>query len=50
MVNVIEGGKGIPTVPFGVPEAQFGDGVVVPGGRISIFEQLFAGEGCKRGS
>jgi hypothetical protein len=31
MVNVIEGGKGIPTVPFGVAEARFGDGVVVPG-------------------
>jgi hypothetical protein len=31
MVNVIEGGKGIPTVPFGAAEAQFGDEVVVPG-------------------
>jgi hypothetical protein len=31
MVNVLEGGKGIPTVPFGVAEARFGDSVVVPG-------------------
>jgi hypothetical protein len=31
MVNVIEGGNGIPTVPFGVSEARFGDAVVVPG-------------------
>jgi hypothetical protein len=31
MVNVIQGGKGIPTVPFGVGEAHFGDSVVVPG-------------------
>jgi hypothetical protein len=31
MINVIEGGKGIPTVPFGVAEARFGDRVVVPG-------------------
>jgi hypothetical protein len=31
MVNVLEGGKGIPTVPFGVAEARFGDEVVVPG-------------------
>ncbi|HVM46451.1 MAG TPA: serine protease [Candidatus Acidoferrum sp.] len=31
MVNVIEGGKGIPTVPFGEAVPHFGDGVVVPG-------------------
>ncbi len=31
MVNVLEGGRGIPTVPFGVAEARFGDEVVVPG-------------------
>jgi hypothetical protein len=31
MINVIEGGKGIPTVPFGEAEAQFGDAVMVPG-------------------
>jgi hypothetical protein len=31
MVNVIEGGKGIPTVRFGEAEAGFGDEVVVPG-------------------
>jgi hypothetical protein len=31
MVSVLEGGKGIPTVPFGEAEARFGDAVVVPG-------------------
>jgi hypothetical protein len=31
MLEVVEGGKGIPTVAFGAPEAQFGDAVVVPG-------------------
>ncbi len=31
MVNVIEGGTGLPTVPFGEAEARFGDEVVVPG-------------------
>ena len=31
MVNIIEGGIGIPTVPFGAAEARFGDEVVVPG-------------------
>jgi hypothetical protein len=31
MVSVTEGGKGIPTVPFGAAEARFGDAVVVPG-------------------
>jgi hypothetical protein len=43
MVNVIEGGKGIPTVPFGVAEARFGDGVVVPGnaGGESVVNPLY---------